>query len=79
MKKIRGQYPSADGCYTGFQENSKVSETKCSWFAKTEQTDFYFFFFGQSYVRFALQATINILTTGAQQAGAGGLSFPFLI
>ena len=39
----------------------------------------YFFFFGQSYVRFALQATIIILTTGAQQAGAGGLSFPFLI
>ena len=36
VKKIREEYPSADGSYTGFQENSEVSETKCSWVAEIE-------------------------------------------
>ena len=75
VKKIRGEYPSADSCYTGFRENSEVSETKCSWSLKSSRQIFTFFWS----VLCSICFTSHCNNTNYRHASSGeGLSCPFL-
>ena len=44
VKKIREEYPSANGCYIWFHKKFEVSQTRCSWVTEIDQRDFSYSF-----------------------------------